>query len=77
MICLGSDWPCLDPTTSKHKRSKSSLLFGLSMTWLLDTRWEEVWGDQETTNCRATLDTEAAISLRRFLIFSQVGGGEV
>ena len=51
VLFSGNNWPCIDPRKEKRFRSKSNLIFGEKMSWLLDMYWNERWIDRKLTFC--------------------------
>ena len=68
---LGNYWPCIDPMMRKRFRSKSNLMFGEEMFWLLEGYWKERWIDQKLTFCNMeNITTKSDESARKSLVFS-------
>ena len=76
---LGNNWPCIDPKREKRLGSKSSLLLGKEMSWLLEDYWSQRWVDKSLTFCNLDehlIEDEDHVmqkhSLQSFLTFTKV-----
>jgi hypothetical protein len=67
----GNNWPCLDPSSKKWSRSRSSLGFGLQMSWLLTEKWKRVWVDQNITFCGNAKQNIPEIQMKQKLPVTQ------
>ena len=48
----GASWPCMAPDLNHQETSsKTSLTFGVRMSWLLKERWASAWKDSNRTLC--------------------------
>ena len=79
VFILGNNWPCIDPMKEKRLGSKSSLLLGKEMSWLLEDYWSRRWVDKSLTFCNLDEhlidDEDHALqkhSLLSFLTFTKV-----